>query len=101
MEEASKDVHYFLTTLTSAFTLFAGYQVGKSQYKISQKRKNIRQLENNEILDVEELIGKGRRVNDVVLVKVIVVGFRVILELKMDGRLKLIMDGSKSKNWLF
>lgn len=44
MEEASKDVHYFLTTLTSAFTLFAGYQVGKSQYKISQKRKNIRQL---------------------------------------------------------
>lgn len=47
------------------------------------------------------MIGKGRRVNEVVLVKVIVVGFRVILELKMDGRLKLIMDGSKSKNWLF
>jgi hypothetical protein len=69
-EQLVLDANYFITSITSALTAFAFWQTGKHQYKIHQKRKNIKQLEDNEIIDVEELKNKGKKINDVVLVKV-------------------------------
>lgn len=43
-EQLVLDANYFITSITSALTAFAFWQTGKHQYKIHQKRKNIRQL---------------------------------------------------------
>ena len=70
MADLQKDIQYFLTSAASALTAFAAWQTMKNQYWIFEKRRKIYQIENNEVLGVSELVGKARKVNEVVLVKV-------------------------------
>lgn len=99
-EAASKEFNYFVTSLFSAFTAFTTWQTLKNQYYIYDRRKKIRQIEKGEIVEVDELIGKGAKVNDVVLVKVMIGVFRDKSELRMENRLKSNRDYSKAKNLL-
>lgn len=88
-EGSTKDLHYFITSVVSAFTAFTTWQTIKNQYYIFQKRQKINQIEKNDIEEVDELLGKGKRVNDVVLVKVQNDLFRDKLEQKMERKYKL------------
>lgn len=75
-EVASKEFNYFVTSLFSAFTAFTTWQTLKNQYYIYDWRKKIRHIEKGDIVEVDELVGRGAKINDVVLVKVKLVVFR-------------------------
>jgi hypothetical protein len=85
-ESASKEFNYFVTSIFSAFTAFTTWQTLKSQYYIFERRKMIRHIEKGEILEVDELVGKGKKVNDAVLIKVHLFLFRGVLEPKTENR---------------
>lgn len=97
-DSASKEFNYFVTSLFSAFTAFTTWQTLKNQYYIYGRRKKIRQIEKGEIVEVDELVGKGAKVNDVVLLKVRVAVFRDKSEPKTGNRSKSNRGYSRVKN---
>jgi hypothetical protein len=71
VDSIASDLHYFVTSVISVATAFTTWQTLKNQYYIYDNKKKIRQIEGNEVLSIDELLGQGKKVNDVVLVKVI------------------------------
>ena len=65
-----RDANYYITSVTSAFTIFAYWQTAKHTYRIHERKKTISRLEDTDLVGVQDLIGRANKVNELVIVKV-------------------------------